>query len=275
MPGWMTLQETLDSTGESIPTFRRTHVKPENNVVDKIRQKILLDLFITPYSLFPFIGGCSLLMLAWATKVYGIFAFGGFIGCVLGIGVALTNFLFNIDKFSEKAVQQVKAAMMKQREGQLNELARKLTLTRERKDDDCLEALRSLYKDFLRDLEDNRIDVTPEIITQVDHIFEECITALDHSCDLYHTAGNMPKGQKQSVLDKRNAVLGEVEESVNLLSDLMVQVRTMNTQEKKIRLAKLRGELRTQLEAAEATNERMLNIEHGGVDEDYSEYLKE
>jgi murein L,D-transpeptidase YcbB/YkuD len=247
---------------------------PDSSVVDKIKKRILIDLFVTPYALFPFIGGCSLLMLAWATKVYGIFAFGGFIGCVLGIGVALTNFLFNIDKFSEKALAQIKADVMRTKNEQLNQLAKKLARTRELKDDQFLADLRRLYNEFVTDLEDQRVEVTPEIITQVDQVFEECIVALEHSFELHQTAANMPKGQKQVVWDKRSAVLKEVEESVNLLSDLMVQVRTMNTKDKKLRLSKLRGELRSQLNAAEATSDRLFEIEHGD-EPDFDEYLKD
>lgn len=255
-------------------------MKPDPSIVDKIRKRILVELFVTPYALFPFIGGCSLLMLAWATKAYGVFAFGGFISCVLGVGIALTNFLLNIDKFSEKALEQIKADVERKRNDRLNALAEKLKITREvknwelKKDDDYLIDLRILYEGFLSDLEKQTVDTTSEMIVQVDQIFEECIKALEHSFDLYQTAGTMAPAQRKVVLDKRAGVLKEVDESVTLLSELMVKVRTMDTRDKNISLSKLRSELRTQLSAAEATKERLFEIEHG-EDQNFDEYLKD
>lgn len=247
----------------------------ESSTIDQIKQKILLDLFITPWSLFPFIGGVSLLILAWATKVYGLLAFGGFLGVVFGIGTALTNCVFNLDKFSMQAVEYLKNAKMLEREKRLNLLANKLAKTREQKDDNCLDALRSMYSKFLVDLEDGKLDVYPEMIAQVEQIFEECINTLEHSYELYKTVKTMPRGQKQAIHDKRKELLDEVDASVELLSDMMVKIRTMNTQEKSIRLSKMREELEMQLRAAENTNNKMIELEHGNSSEDYSEYLRE
>lgn len=252
----------------------------DKSVIDEIRKKVLIDLFITPYALFPFIGGCSLLMLAWATKAFGLLAFGGFIGCVFGVGFALTNFILNVSSLSEKAIAKIKSSKIQLKNQQLDQLAKKLTITREvknwelKKDDDYLINLRVLYEKFVSDLENSNIEVTPEIIVQVDQIFEECVQALEHSFELYQTAGTMAPAQRKLVLAKRGEVLKEIDESVKLLADLMVQVRTVNTKDKNFRLAKLRGELRSNLNAAELTSERMLEIEHGDQN-NFDEYLKD
>ena len=269
MPGYMAVLKEIDR--EKGRSFMN---KKDTSVSDAVHKRILIDLFVTPWSLFPFIGGASLLMIAWATKVFGVFAFLGFTGMVFGVGFAMTNLIWNYGDLSTRAAKEIQEQTVKNRENKLNELARRLKHSRELRDDKCLETLRNMYNYFLDDINDGSIEATPEVINQVEKIFTECIAAIEQSIELYVTARSMPKGKKKELLKKRDSLLEDVEKSTSFVADLMVRLRTSGTEEKQFRMSQLRENLQMHMEAASRTNERMIALEHGDV-KDYSEYLDE
>ena len=231
MPGYMSVLKEIDKPEEpKIQIIQESRTRSEEgcsfmnkkdtSVSDAVHKRILLDLFVTPWSLFPFIGGASLLMIAWATKVFGAFAFMGFTGMVFGVGFAITNLIWNYGELSARAAKEIQEQTIKKREGQLNELARKLKHSRELRDDKCLESLRNMYDYFLEDVNEGSIKASPEIINQVEQIFSECISALEQSIELYVTSLSMPKSEKKALRKKRDGLLVDVEKSIGLRQGL-------------------------------------------------------
>lgn len=238
----------------------------------EIRNKLLLDLFATPLSLIPIAIGMSAVLICFALNQYSTPFIFGIISTLFGIGVALSNFILNWGQITEKALGQLKEHERKEHKKHLDQLYRNLSTTREKQDEELLVELVVLYESFMQDIELDKIKVSVDVINQIDKIFKACVDSLNFSYELYLSASQAPKGQKQKVIDKRTLVLKEVEESIHVIHNTITEFKNLETKETQIKLTQLRDDLKTQIQIAKNTKETMLSIEYD-QEKDYSEYL--
>lgn len=232
------------------------------NIASEVRKKLLLDLVTFPPAFFTFLAGTSLLMLYWATMLPTFAAVLGFFSCVIGFGIGVTNFLFNVDKFSVKALDYVKDLSEDKLNQRLDLLQANLKKTVEKSDDKYLRQLRKVYMKFCEDIETKKLVVSSEIVIQFEQIFQECVKSLEHSFDLHETAKTLfPKKRRAEIQVRRRQVLEEVSKSLDLLSEIATKSRTILAEERENRLASMREDLSNQLQLAELANERMKQIE--------------
>ena len=73
--------------------------------MDEVKRKVYLDLFASPMTLLPFVGGATALLGSWAIGGVSLLTFGGIAGMVIGAGVFASRLIFGLDKLTERAYQ--------------------------------------------------------------------------------------------------------------------------------------------------------------------------
>lgn len=214
-----------------------------------LRKRILLDVFVTPWTILPFVGGASLLLLA---EVAPVLAFFGFVGVLVSVGALTTNVVFNLDKISERAVKELMEKDQQNRNMELDRIAKRLSTDNDTRDERYLADLRALYGDFKQDVEAGKIAkvVTQDMLDQIDEIFNVCVHSLEQQFELLEMSQRVTGDIRKELAKQREDLLEEVGKNVAELAKLITQVRTFRMRANKTELADLRGSLSRSLQVA-------------------------
>lgn len=218
----------------------------------KLKKKILQEILLTPYTVMPLMGGVSLLLMA--EILGGLAAFAGFVLIVMAFGVAACNLLVNYQPIAEKAMRQVEKDKRIERNYQLDELDKKLLLDRDPRDQTALRNLRSLYDEFIDDIEHGKITVrcNSSVLEMIEGIFKECVSQLEKQHLYWETSNKVVGETKERLLRQRDGILKDVEESIARLAESLTEIRTLNLKSSKTEVKGLQNKLHAQLEAAKA-----------------------
>jgi NADH:ubiquinone oxidoreductase subunit E len=241
--------------------------------MEGLRKRILLDVFVTPWTVLPVVAGVSLLLLAEIAPVLGFF---GFMGVMLGLGALATNVVFNLDKISKRAVDELMAKQQKIENAELDRLARKLRQDPDTRDEQYLADLRTLYTDFRKDIQDGKISrsITTDLVDQIEEVFKACVHSLEQQFDMLMTAQKMSGDVRNEILRQREELLQEVGRNVSELAKLITQVRTMKMRASKREMEELRGSLRRSLEVAKQVEAFTLGTNRTEADDVIDRYAE-
>jgi hypothetical protein len=239
--------------------------------MSELKKQILLDLFVTPSTVVPFLIGGTLLMLS--SILGGSSAFFGFVGILLSIGALLTNVVFNLKKISHKAVSRMHRMEKKKRDAELNELDAKLVRNKDPRDQTALRNLRTLYNSFCEDLQQKKItnSVPPNMLQLIEDIFAECVHNLSRSYDIWKTAKSLQSDLQNSLLEQREQLIKDVEVSVQTLAETISEVRVLKLKNNSNEMQRLREKLISQLSVAKATEESVMSLD-ADLSRQYDEY---
>lgn len=240
----------------------KPHTNGEAVDVDKLKQRIIFNLLVTPTTVGPFTAGATILLVSWALGANAVWPFIGLLSIFAGFGMAATNYFYNFDKASERAIESLREQAKELKEDELDELDECLVAARGPRpdlDQTYLRELREMYSQFVGDIESGSLKtVTRDIREQVKLLFDACIEALEHSYDLWESASKIKKSEtKNSILREREKVIDEVGKSVERFQTTIDEVRTLNLKATEDSLSKIRTELSESLEIARKTNEAM------------------
>lgn len=240
--------------------------------MDELRKKILLDVCVTPATVIPFAAGLSLLMLS---VVLGAgWGFFGFCLCLVGIGFVVTNFIFNYEGVTKRAIEQLRAEKKAEKDRYLDELDAKLASDRDPRDQEALRNLRQLYDSFAEDVKEGRVSVAAcsSIHRQVEEIFEKCVSQLSRQHEVWLMSRKVTGDIRAGLMQQKSIILDEVEASVENLANVMGEVRALGLKAQSSELGKLKERLNNQLAAAKAVEQ--LSAETAGDLSRFSEYTK-
>lgn len=242
--------------------------------MDGLKKKILLDCFVTPFTMVPILFGGTLLLLTEFVGPIGDFI--GFTSCLVGIGAMATNMIFNLEKITDRATQKWQEGQQKQRERELDTLDHKLAATPWTDDETALRNLRALYSSFCRDFGAGKIssNVPVSLLGQIDDIFNTCVVQLAKSYEVYLQSEEVQGILKKQFLAQRKQMVQDVETSVEQLAQTINEVRAMKMRASRSELTELQKRLHSQLNVAKAVEERMARLEQGDlpVEERLKEY---
>lgn len=238
-----------------------------------LNKRILIDLFVTPSTIIPWALGGTLLML---TEVVGpVCGFLGFVSCLLGFGSLVTNYVFNLESISKRALKNWQEQQKKQRDRVLDELDKKLAKTPETNDEIALRNLRALYDTFYSDLQEGKIPNVPQsVFTQIDQLFDQCTAQLGRSFEMWEAAKKVRGPLQKKLNDQRLQIIHDVEESVNTLAGVISDVGALKVQNGRSQLKDLQRKLSTQLEIAKAVDKRMGQLDDS-LDDNLDRYAAE
>jgi hypothetical protein len=241
--------------------------------MNEIRKKIILDLCVTPTTIGTGSLGVSLLLISWAIGASAIWPFLGFISILIGIGAIATNWLFNLEAISKKAVETLRDQAEAAQDLKLDELDELLCRDRDPRDQGYLRDLRAIYDELKEDVAQGKLSkyVTPDTLVQLEELFQACVKSLRYSYDLWESSKAARGGPKNKILQERENVLTEIGKSVERFTENVTTIRSLSHKTQNGDLSKLRTDLDRSLEIARRTEAEMRDI---SVDEKYKEFLQ-
>jgi hypothetical protein len=226
--------------------------------MDDIKRKVYLDLFASPGTLLPIVGGLTALLAAWALPgSQEWLSLGGVAGLLGGIGLFASRLVFGLEKMTDRAYEYVVEKKQRRQVESLTNLHAKLESDQDPRTHRLLEELWTLYRTLEKDIKDGKIAVAAhEVLDGVDRLFHVCTGYLDQSFELLVQAGQMRGGAKDLLLQQREELILEVGQSVKFLEDKVTQLRITATQKDKSELSSLRAELDETIRVAKRAEER-------------------
>ena len=231
------------------------------------RNRVLLDLVGSPWVLLPTAAGMSGLMMDWAfAGGAGPLTFAGLAGLAVGAGALISRWLTAGDALTAKAVADLEAHELQQRQARLDALDRRLAADGDDRTNRALAGLRELER-RVSDLEshdDPARRPPPEIAGQIRELLHTSITSLERSAELHETLHLVvTPDARRRVADTRNALLGEVEASVDQIVTTLDGLYTLGLDREKpeARLARMRRELDASLDVARNVERRLAELE--------------
>ena len=226
-----------------------------------LKQKIILDLFVTPMTLLPAMAGGTLGLFGWAIGS-GPLMFVGFMGLLFAGGAGLCRFIFSLEEVTERAAKsrQTKALMAK--EAELDALDQKLVRNKDPRDQTYLRGLRTVYGGFVQDLHDDKLSkyVTSKMVSEVNEMFKRHVGLLGYSYEIWDRSRTMDGSLKDTVLEQREEILTEVEKNVEEFVETVTRLRALSFKDGKTEVSATQSQLAKQLEVAERTQEMMKEL---------------
>ena len=220
--------------------------------MDEATKKFYTDLFASPSTLIPVVGGLTSALLTWGLKLPPLGYAIGFIGVLVGGGVFLTKLLFGLDDLAEKSHEYAKQQKLKHLNVKLDDLEQRLKTDRDKRTGECLRQLRALYATYVEDEEKNNEDLRE----QVERIFHACVIHLERSYKMWEDSRSMNGDARKELLEQRDQVVNEIVETVEHLQKVVGEFHTFKrTDQGDDELADLRKDLDVTLRVARRTEE--------------------
>lgn len=228
--------------------------------MDEVKKKVLLDLFVSPWTLLPTVTGLSAWMLSWGAGGNTTLNLIGLGGVLLGAGIQASRLIFGIESLTERAHQHQTNQLRAEREIQLDVLAKQLARDEDPRTQESLHRLRALYSVFEHD--PPRGAATIAIRDNVERLFDASIKQLERSYKLWLKIRKLPSGTRKPLMDQRREVVNEVVVTVNHLTKTVERYYELQANDSgEHELARLREELDATIEVARRADEHMDNLD--------------
>ncbi|MEN1680528.1 MAG: hypothetical protein AAGJ46_13130 [Planctomycetota bacterium] len=234
--------------------------------MDDVKKKVLLDLFVSPWTVVPVVGGLSAWLISWGVDGSTLLNVAGLAGVLTGLGIQASRLVFGVEKLTERAQGYVLEKEREEQEQMLNELATRLRHDDEPRTEECLRRLRKLRAFF--ESEPPAGHATAAIKAKVDKLFEAAVRQLQKSIEMWEKSRKLPSGTRASLLEKRKEAVDEVVRTVNHLTRTVEQYHTFQVEDTDSELAKLRDELDATINVARRADQVIDEI---GASKDYDE----
>ena len=221
--------------------------------MDDVKKKVLLDLFVSPWTVVPIVGGLSAWLVSWGIDGNGVLNVIGLGGLLTGLGVQASRLIFGIEELTEKAHGYLTEKERRDRDARLDQLARKLKKDDDPRSQECLARLRKLYASLEEDGSANHVTIA--FREKVDKLFRAAVRQLERSLELWERARRLPGKTGRPLLAERRQAIDEVVITVNHLARTVEQYNAFRFRDTDDELAKLRDELDQTIQAARRADE--------------------
>ncbi|MCA9187812.1 MAG: hypothetical protein R3E01_21420 [Pirellulaceae bacterium] len=238
--------------------------------MDSVKRKVYLDLFASPSTLLPMVGGLTALLASWAVGGNAVFNFAGVAGILGGAGMFATRLIFGLENLTQRAYDYVLQKQQQQKDSALEELAKRLLTDQDPRTEVCLTQLRHLYDTLAKDIREGKITLAAhDVMDGVDRMFHLCVEHLQRSYELYALSQQQQGISRQTTMRQREELIGEVIQSVQYLENVVQQLNSVASRRSKSELSQLRAELDETISVARRAEERTEAI---GRQRDVSEH---
>lgn len=192
-------------------------------------------------------------------------SFLGVCGIIGGAGLCLTRLIFNLDKITERAyeyfINEQNAERQQARKQSLKTLKSKLLLDNDDRTEVQFTELGHLYKRFQKEVSNSTLNIDSGLIMEkVEELFDACMSQLETSYNLYVTSSKLSGSSKKPIVEQRENILKEIDESIALLGKTISEFQGLSTNRNGQDLSRLREELDRSMEVAKIAEERMSEI---------------
>lgn len=225
----------------------------------EFRNRVLAATFLHPSVTIPFLIGIFSLFFSFEGPRYFriLAALGLFISC--SFLIARTTIWF--DGIVQKTFTRWNKRQERRRNQVLDQLDKNLAADSDPKDEQILRQLRSVYKVFVETVESGRIREY-DFLNTAERLFVRSVENLQESQDKWRQAMELPISSRKLLLEERSCLIGEVESSVQSLSNALQEVQKLT--HKKSDLVEIRKELDQRLELARRVEKRISELGSDG-----------
>ncbi len=229
-----------------------------------LKDRVAYNLMTHPMTLWPVVGGVTAVAAGWAVAVPALM-FGGVVGVLGGIGHFATRILSGADGVEDEAYAELSNEAATKREATLDGLHEELSQDGEPRSERLLSDLRTLTRRFRDGQGLERLDPATkiELQTGVEALSQGCIDALKRSLEIYETSREvLGKRPRRALLERREQLLDEVEESITKLSMLLADAESLSVEEAGTdRLDALRNQLDRSVDLVRRVKQEMNALE--------------
>lgn len=229
--------------------------------MDDVKRKVYLDLFASPVSLLPMVGGLTALLGSWALGGSAWLTFLGVAGIVGGLGMFASRLIFGLEKLTQRAYEYVVERQQRQQLAALHELDKKLQQDRDPRTEQLLRRLWQLYSTLEKDIKEGKITTAAhEVLEGVDRMFRVCVGYLERSYQLWEKANRQLGDARRHTLQQRDTIVTEVGDSVQFLEHKIEQLENLNMGRSHTELSALRAELDETIRVARRVEQRTAEL---------------
>jgi hypothetical protein len=230
--------------------------------MESIRRRALLDLFVTPWTIGTTTIGFSTVLLSWAFGGGAAMTFLGFLGVLIGLGWAGTNFALNLESVINNAAKTVELESKEAANQRLDELDRKLCLDRDPRDQTYLRDMREIFDAFMADYNAGKLSefCNTQTVEQIKELFDTVVKKLEAAHELWDTSRTMRGKPKELAQADREKIIEEVGKAVEHMGETISGIRALKVKTDVNDFDRLREKLDGQLNAARRSVERMDSI---------------
>ena len=221
----------------------------------EVRNKVLLDLVISPLTLIPIVGGLTSALAGFAIGSAG-WLVGGLIACMVGTGLLLQKIFLNFEGLVQMAGNDLIKAREESLESELDELEEKLGKDRDKSPEDCLRELRALRQH----VREGSGYLAGEVANDFERVFHACIDKIKETYLLWKSSRSVTGDSRKALMEQRKKIVVEIQKTTVGLVDLIKQHKTLQTQRSSSELDQLHTEFQKTMEVARRTEERMANL---------------
>ncbi|GAA4428411.1 hypothetical protein [Bremerella cremea] len=221
--------------------------------MDSVKKKVLLDLFVSPWTVIPIVGGLSAWLLSWGIDGNTTLNVIGLAGVLAGMGIQASRLIFGIEDLTARAHNYVTEQERLERNQHLDQLARRLEQDQDPRSEQCLNRLRALYTSLELDAPVGHAAIS--IREKVDKLFNAAVRQLERSLELWDKANRLPGKIGRPLLEERRKAVDEVVLTVEHLARTVQQYHSFQLRDSDDELAKLRQELDRTIEVARRAEE--------------------
>lgn len=227
----------------------------------KLRQRVLLDLASSPWTLGPLGVGLSILLVLFAlsiTSKLGIFL--GALGIVVGVGSFFSRLITGDAAANQRSIKALTTEANQKKDQELDTLDQALVKDRDSRTQTMLRDLRSLVGTFKEGgswtEQPNLFDIT----AGVDALFGEGVRMLRKSLELYKTAQRVrADSARKRILEQRERIVDDVQKSLDELGRILTEIQVMDISDDSGQ-ERIRQELSDSLDVAKAVQSRMADF---------------
>ncbi len=225
--------------------------------MDEVKRKVYLDLFASPLTLLPVVGGATALLASWALGGVPVMTFGGVAAMVTGASLFVSRLIFGLDKLTENAYQYAQEQQQRSQLESLQQLHQRLEGDSDPRTGHLLRQLWTLYKQLKSDVDEGKIKVgAAEVLDRVNEMFHVCVDHLDRSYGLHMTANKMSGEARDRIRGQREELIAEVSQACDYLEQTINELNLVVTKKKSADLNRMREELDETIRVARLAEEK-------------------
>ncbi len=224
----------------------------------KLRQRVLLDLLVSKWTLIPGGAGLTILFILFAvSSLWPLGIFLGVLGVIAGGGSFLSRLIMGDDAANKRSIKALTQEANKEKDAGLDELDAALITDRDDRTQTMLRDLRSLVVAFKEGgswtEQPNLFDIT----ASVDDLFDEAVRMLQKSLALYKTAKRVrTDSARAKIFEQRDLIIDDVQTSLDELGRILADIQVMDISDNSAQ-ERIRQELSDSLDVAKAVQSRM------------------
>jgi hypothetical protein len=255
-------------TKPTVPDTRAALKRTSYLEKSRFNRKFLLKLFSSPYSLAPFLIGCTDLLVLWAFNISSASATVAGAACVLGsLGIFLTRLAVGKQELGREVLDELRREADQERDRTLDELDRKLSMDGDPRTEKCLRDLRTLDRAFRQGRLGSDVAKAGayfDVLTGVEQLFDNSVLSLEKTLELWYTAAAVQSTEARApILAQRERIIEDVNQSTRQLGSILGGLEDLGADgaPSETQLAGIRRELDQGLEVARKVAQRMKDLD--------------